>query len=51
MQDKYNNRQPMSGTWSTLGTLKPAYYNIFYLFITVMNVSLPQDQLIATISF
>ena len=50
MQDKYNNRWPMSGTWSTLGTLKPAYYNIIF-FITVMNVSLPQDQSIATISF
>ena len=33
MQDKYNNRWPMSGTWSTLGTLKPAYYNIFFYFL------------------
>ena len=32
MQDKYNNRQQMSGTWSTLGTLKPAYYNIFFIY-------------------
>ena len=32
MQDKYNNRWPMSGTWNTLGTLKPAYYNIFFIY-------------------
>ena len=32
MQDKYNNKQPMSGTWSTLGTLKPAYYNVFFIY-------------------
>ena len=32
MQDKYDNRWPMSGTWSTLGTLKPAYYNIFFIY-------------------
>ena len=40
----------MSGTWSTLGTLKLAYYNIFFIYYSHECVT-AICRSIATISF